>query len=192
MLLFVIWYPVLRQQYFMCCRRCRTHQLKPFFPWIMFSHLFLNFYFLLFLNWSMKLWISVSVLPMFYEGGKMMHLRGLKIACLKYFQLCPGIQNMSYCLRLDLFTLVWFVFTGLVCMKSSTSVVELVMLLCSQVRFYVSSSSHHLSLPLSLHSVSIQMQTPLYWLMHFTLALWFRVSPHVKQPVNNHHQSDPC
>lgn len=135
--------------------------------------------------------LYASVLPMFYEGGKMMHLRGLKIACLKYFQLCPGVQNMSYCLRLDLFTLVWFVFTGLVCMKSSTSVVELVMLLCSQVRFYVSSSSHHLSLPLSLHSVSIQTQTPLHWLMHFTLALWFQVSPHVKQPVNNHHQSDP-
>lgn len=31
---------------------------------------------------------------------------------------------------------LWFVSTGLVCMKSSTSVVELVMLLCSQVSFF--------------------------------------------------------
>lgn len=121
--------------------------------------------------------------------GKMMHLRGFKIVCLKSFQFCPAAQNVSYCLRLDLFTLLWFGCTGLVCMKSSTSVVELVMLLCSQVRFYISSSLHHLSLPLPLHSVSIQ--TPFHWLMRFTLALWFQVSPHVKQWVNIHHQSDP-
>lgn len=57
-----------------------------------------------------------------------------------------------------LILLLCFVSTGLVCMKSSTSVVELVMLLCSQVRFFLSppfsllfvffSRSHHLVFPL--------------------------------------------
>lgn len=161
-------------------RRCRKHEWAEGLGWMGCSnYLFTppptpNFCFAPFLRMRKAVNLPASVLPVFYKG---------EINAFGVFRYCQSwmfslVLRSTICVeRVISFnigavnTLVWFDSTGLVCMKSSTSVVELVMLLCSQVRFCV--SSHKFSL--SFHSVFKHK----LGVSHFWALLSERAPPHV-------------
>lgn len=125
-----------------------TNELKN---WVSSNYLFtpffppLNICFSPSLTWSRKLWIFLHLFFLCFMNGEIDAFGGGLDIILDIFNCICVECVISF--NIGSVTLVWFDSIGLVCMKSSTSVVELVMLLCSQVRFYVSSSSHHCSLP---------------------------------------------
>lgn len=81
----------------------------------------------------------------FYQQSIFLHCQINKNSCWLYPQIWPSVEHLCQ-KHHDYIQVCWSIPTGLVCMKSSTSVVELVMLLCSQVSFDLSLPLHNLLL----------------------------------------------
>lgn len=64
---------------------------------------------------------------------------------------------------------------------------------CSVLRWdFMSLPLHIIFLYItSPHCFHSNTPSTVHWLLHFTSELWFQAQPHIKQPVNNHHQTDP-